>query len=416
MITDVFSGWTEFFSIPSMTAGHLIRAVRKFVVRNGIPRVFVSDQGTAFTSSEFKDFCEKQGIVPRTNSPKHSQGNAHAEAAVKRVKKWLKRCTNEDDLCAAILAWRQTPMAEGRPSPAEIHMGRSLRDELSWKVQQRIVCWEDVKCWKVARNLVAKGQYDKRARNLNEFVAGEKVLVWNERSKLWEQGTVKKKLDRPRSYLISLESGSEIERNRRDLKPNKTCHSRRPCSIPWNNISLFQPVEDSLGAGAGADERGGLAEAGRGWRGRHRDDTGGRETAPERREPGHSASAEPDPDTAAEPRADVAPTASGILHDAPPDSHSSAADPEPGTAGDGDDERPGSSHQPAELGVSGGAGENAVDHGGGREPGATGDERRTDSGAAAVPGPELSNEVAKSKRDRKKPDRYGEWVYPKKWK
>ncbi len=408
LITDVFSGWTEFFSIPSMTAVHLIRAVRKFVVRNGIPRVFVSDQGTAFTSREFKEFCEKHGIMPRTNSPKHSQGNAHAEAAVKRVKKWLKRCSNEDDLCSAILAWHQTPMAEGRPSPAEIHMGRSLRDELSWKVQQRIVCWEDVKCWKTARNMIAKEHYDKGARNLNEFEAGTKVLVWNDRSKLWDQGTVKKKLDRPRSYLICLESGSEIERNRRDLKLDRTCHSKRQDSIPWNNISLFQPVEDSPGTGAGADEGRRIADDGRRWRRRHRDVTGGGDAASERRESGPRTAAESGPSVAAESRTDVAPAAPGVLHDVPPDGGPSAADSELASSGDGDVERPG---QSTELGILRRAGEDAVDRGDGRESRAAGDERRADAGAAAVSAPELNNEVAKSKRERKKPDRYGEWVY-----
>ncbi len=218
--------WTEFFRVPSTSAVHLIRALRLFMARNGIPRVLTADQGAAYTSLEFKQFCEKMAIQGRVGSAKYSQGNAHAEAAVKRVKKWLRRCENEDDLFLAILAWHQTPLAQGRPSPAEIHLGRNVRDGLSWRVEQAKVDWQDVRLWKEAKNAKAKSFYDRGAREMSSLEPQQKVWVWSNGEKQWKSGVILEKLARPRSYLVRMSDGSELERNRRDLKPDNTWHSK----------------------------------------------------------------------------------------------------------------------------------------------------------------------------------------------
>jgi hypothetical protein len=110
LFTDTFSMWTEFYRVQSTNAGHLIRALRQYISRNGIPRVLTADQGSAYTSHELAEFAETFEMQIRVGSAKYSQGNAHAEAAVKRVKKWLKRCNTENELCMAILAWHQTPV------------------------------------------------------------------------------------------------------------------------------------------------------------------------------------------------------------------------------------------------------------------------------------------------------------------
>ncbi len=225
LFTDTFSMWTEFFKVPSTSGKHLIRALRTFMARNGIPRVVTADQGAAFTSEEFFEFCEKMEIQLRVGSAKYSQGNAHAEAAVKRVKKWLKRCNNEDELFMAILAWHQTPLAQGRPSPAEIHLGRNVRDGLSWRVEQARVDWDDVRLWRLDRNEKAKKYYDRGSKPLSELITGQEILVWNHETKKWSEGVVLKQLERPRSYLIRTKEGAELERNRRDLKPYSAWHS-----------------------------------------------------------------------------------------------------------------------------------------------------------------------------------------------
>ncbi len=237
LFTDTFSMWTEFFRVQSTSANHLIRALRQYISRNGIPRVLTADQGSAYTSKELEDFAEGMDMKIRFGSVKHWQGNAHAKAAVKRVKKWLKRCNNENELCMAILAWHQTPVAQGRPSPADIHLGRNVRDGISWKVEQSRVEWEDVQKWREAHNKEAKQYHDRGARILEDLEQGELVWVWNGADKAWEEGKVVGKLDRPRSFEVELKNGSRIERNRRDLKRDISWHSKNELRM---NLDAFQ--------------------------------------------------------------------------------------------------------------------------------------------------------------------------------
>ncbi len=267
LFTDTFSMWTEFFRVPSTNANHLIRALRQFVSRNGIPRVLTADQGSAYTSGELKEFAETMEMQIRVGSVKYSQGNAHAEAAVKRVKKWLKRCNSEDELCLAILSWHQTPVAPGRPSPAEIHLGRNVRDGLTWRVEQSMVEWKDVQQWRELRNQEAKKHYNRGSRILTELSTQEAVWVWNGGEKKWESGIVLEKLDRPRAYLVELKDGSRIERNRRDLKPDRSWHSK---TNENGVLGAFQEWTKDR-HGEQRERRGGQIAA---IRGRHRDDGG----------------------------------------------------------------------------------------------------------------------------------------------
>ncbi len=226
IFVDLFSTWIEFFKVGTKDTKNLKKALRIYMTRNGIPRVFTSDQGSAFRSQEFEKFCDEFGIKRVDGSAKHERGNAHAEAAVKKIKKLLTRCGNEDELVKAILAWHQTEVAPGRPSPAQIHLGRNLRDELNWNVQQAQVQWEEVRNWREARNDKAKNYFDRGTRELSPLTKGQKVFVRVEDK--WKEGTIEQYLERPRSYAIKMDEGRTLERNRVKIKPNDTRHSKKP--------------------------------------------------------------------------------------------------------------------------------------------------------------------------------------------
>ena len=65
------------------------------------------------------------------SSPTHAQSNGKAEAAVKNVKKLLKKSgsMNQDDFWKGMLAIRNTPLSCGK-SPAQLLFGRALHDFL----------------------------------------------------------------------------------------------------------------------------------------------------------------------------------------------------------------------------------------------------------------------------------------------
>ncbi len=166
IVTDGFSGWAEVFTSQTRRPGEVIRQMRTYISRHGVPRQFHSDQGSAFVAAEFREFCRKWGIRVTQGSAKHPRGNAIAEAAVKKVKKILRTAKDEDELAQALLAMHQTPVAEGRPTPAQLHFGRNLRDELHPRVLQKAVQWEEVKEWKEAVAAERKYHFDKGTRPL----------------------------------------------------------------------------------------------------------------------------------------------------------------------------------------------------------------------------------------------------------
>jgi hypothetical protein len=229
---DGFSGWVELYAAPSRTPAALTKITRLQMMRQGVPRKIQADQGSTYSSHEYAEFCKKWGIQLRLSSPKHEQGNAVAEANVKKIKHLFDGAASEDELVAAFLAMNQTPGDGGRPSPAEIHLGRNIRDELHGKVCPRLVEWNEVREWKLGKQAASKTLYDRKTRDLAELEAGQKVRVWH--NEKWRKGMISEKsTERPRSYKVQLENGGQIERNRvkiRSSDPNERPENERKVS------------------------------------------------------------------------------------------------------------------------------------------------------------------------------------------
>jgi hypothetical protein len=237
LFVDLFSSWTEYFKVNSRRPSTLIEKLRQFMKRNRVPRVLYSDKGSAYDSLEFQTFCKEWGIKLITCSGEYPQGNGTAEAAVKRVKKWLSGASNKDELSKAILAWHQTPIVEGRPTPAQIHLGRNVRDELSTKVEPCTIPWGEVRQWRSAQKERNAQVYNKRARNLPEINLGDRVFVFIHGK--WRQGIVESKAARPRSFILRmLDTGNLLERNRVHLRLDKTR------TVPINSYDYFAAEQE----------------------------------------------------------------------------------------------------------------------------------------------------------------------------
>ncbi len=59
------------------------------VSRFGLPEMIDSDNGTALTSAELKEFVEKNGMRHLTTAPYHAASNGLPERAVQTVKRGL---------------------------------------------------------------------------------------------------------------------------------------------------------------------------------------------------------------------------------------------------------------------------------------------------------------------------------------
>ena len=93
--TDYFTKWVEVIPL-KMVKEHI-------VYRFGIPQTITTDQGTMFTSEEFRDFAASMGIKLLNSSPYYAQANGLAEASNQIMIKLIKKKIEEQPR-----KWRST--------------------------------------------------------------------------------------------------------------------------------------------------------------------------------------------------------------------------------------------------------------------------------------------------------------------
>jgi len=69
----------------------VIKKLKSHLVRYGIPKQLVTDNGPQLTSGEFKSFTKKWAIEHATTSSHHSNENGKVKSAVKTAKKMLRK-------------------------------------------------------------------------------------------------------------------------------------------------------------------------------------------------------------------------------------------------------------------------------------------------------------------------------------
>src|SRR6266540_3821830 len=72
---DKFAKWIEAKPVATITAAKAKEFFQDIVVRFGVPNRIITDSGTQFTGSEFKDWCEELGIKICYASVAHPQSN-----------------------------------------------------------------------------------------------------------------------------------------------------------------------------------------------------------------------------------------------------------------------------------------------------------------------------------------------------
>ena len=91
VVVDAYSKWLEVKTVESAISQRTIQLLRSMFATHGLPELLVTDNGSVFTSAEFKEFMQKNGIIHVTSAPYHPASNGLAERAVQTLKEGLKK-------------------------------------------------------------------------------------------------------------------------------------------------------------------------------------------------------------------------------------------------------------------------------------------------------------------------------------
>ncbi|KIH67346.1 integrase core domain protein [Ancylostoma duodenale] len=142
VVVDAFSKWPGMIEMSNISATKTVKALKSLFARYGSPQTIVSDNGTQFTSEQFKAMCDERGIVHIKIAPCHPQSNGQAERFVDTLKRGLKKLKGEErpsdeTLNVVLQAYSITPNSSlNEKSPAELFLGRKLRTRFCLLVPQ----------------------------------------------------------------------------------------------------------------------------------------------------------------------------------------------------------------------------------------------------------------------------------------
>jgi len=217
---DYFSRYFDIAHLQNLPGETTRACLKNMFARWGCPNVLLTDNGPQFSGSAFKDFARDYDFQHITSSPYYAQSNGDAQRAVQTAKRILK----QSDPFTALMSYRATPIQATGMSPAQLMMGRQIRTTVPTLESHLRPEWPDLrqvrKADKNAKRTYRK-YYNKRngVRTLPEIQPGTSVAVKMDAERGWKRsGTILRKFESPRSYLIQSETGVLL-RNRRHLMP-----------------------------------------------------------------------------------------------------------------------------------------------------------------------------------------------------
>ena len=90
VLVDAHSKWLEVVPVSAATSTATIEKLQAIFATHGLLERIVTDNGTVFTSEEFENFLQQNGIAHTRTGPYHLASNGLAERAVQTFKQGIK--------------------------------------------------------------------------------------------------------------------------------------------------------------------------------------------------------------------------------------------------------------------------------------------------------------------------------------
>ncbi|KAJ8882570.1 hypothetical protein PR048_014381 [Dryococelus australis] len=195
LMFDAYSKYPEFSHLTNLSSTQLVTHCKTIMARHGIPETLHNDNEPQFSSREFKGFARLWGINHKTSSPGYPLSNGLAERHVQAIKRMVKKAIEyRKDIMLVLLEYRNTPIVNTLQSPAQLLFSRCPRGLLHCTASRLIPQAQlSLKRDLETRQQKQKHYYDRQSRR------AEIVTV----------------LERPKSYRVRVDTGYEVEMNRR---------------------------------------------------------------------------------------------------------------------------------------------------------------------------------------------------------
>lgn len=255
VVVDALSKWPEIVPTKTISTQQTVNILSEIFSRHGLPDTIVSDNGTQFQSSLFKEFTTERGIKQLFSSPYYPMSNGQAERFVDTFKRTLKKLKDEgnilDNLQTFLQCYRSTPNRYccNNKSPAELLYNRKMRIHLDLLHPPK---QQDTR--QLSRNAERmKQQFDKKHGVIKqEFTAGQKVYAstYVPNNKFtWKPGKI---VERRGSvmYNVVLDNGKLIRAHKNQLR-QRVCEdtsppSRQQLSTIYGILDIGTPVEQQV--------------------------------------------------------------------------------------------------------------------------------------------------------------------------
>ena len=135
VVVDAYSKWLDVRTVPAATSNNTMKVLRSIFATHGLPEMIVSDNGSTFTSQEFRMFLKQNGVRHICSAPYHPASNGLVERAVQTLKRAMKKSATGDietRLSRFLFHYRSTPHSTTGQTPAELLMGRRMRTQLDF--------------------------------------------------------------------------------------------------------------------------------------------------------------------------------------------------------------------------------------------------------------------------------------------